>query len=191
MITMEFDEMKKIWDSQNNEPLYVINEKALHGRILSKKKTGDRITNFTEILSIVVNGGGGISILTVNIFNKHPSLALYALAAWMILTALFVCLGRIRRLDGTLRFDRTMQGDLDHAISIAAYQVRISHLMRWNILPIGMLLLVGVWERGKSVWIAIGLLIFMVVINHLSRWEHNIYKRRKRELEILQGKLTS
>src|SRR4051812_47574418 len=44
MITMEFDEMKKIWDSQNNEPLYAINEKALYNRILSKKKQAHHIT---------------------------------------------------------------------------------------------------------------------------------------------------
>ena len=34
---MEFDELKKIWDSQNNEVLYAINEKALHDRIRTKK----------------------------------------------------------------------------------------------------------------------------------------------------------
>ncbi len=39
MITMEFDEMKKIWDAQNNQPLYVIDEKALHNRIQSKMNT--------------------------------------------------------------------------------------------------------------------------------------------------------
>lgn len=27
---MEFEDMKKIWDSQNNEPLYAINETALY-----------------------------------------------------------------------------------------------------------------------------------------------------------------
>src|SRR4051812_1101237 len=36
MRTMEFDEMKKIWDAQNNQPLYVIDEKGLHNRIQSK-----------------------------------------------------------------------------------------------------------------------------------------------------------
>ena len=35
---MEFDELKQVWDSQNNELLYAINEQALHNRILSKKK---------------------------------------------------------------------------------------------------------------------------------------------------------
>jgi hypothetical protein len=186
---MEFEEMKKIWDSQNNEPLYVINEKALHSRILSKKKTAYRITNFTEILVIVVYIVGGLWIVRINFMSLKPSVSLYTLAAWMILTSLIVWIGRIRRLRGDLQFNRTMQGDLLHAISVAGYQVRFSQLMRWNILPIGILLLLGIWERGKSIWIAIGVLIFFVMVNYASGWEHNSYKRRKRELEILQSKL--
>ena len=33
---MEFDELKRIWDSQNEEPLYALNEAALH-RIIQRK----------------------------------------------------------------------------------------------------------------------------------------------------------
>ena len=60
---MEFEEMKKIWDSQNNEPLYAINEKALHNHIMSKKKTGYHITNTSELLLIIVNACAGLFIL--------------------------------------------------------------------------------------------------------------------------------
>ena len=37
MTIMEFEDLQKIWDTQNNKPMYVINEEALHRRILSKK----------------------------------------------------------------------------------------------------------------------------------------------------------
>ena len=33
------------------------------------------------------------------------------------------------------------------------------------------------------------ILIFFVLTGYASGWEHRIYKARKRELEILQGKL--
>ena len=33
---MEFEEMKRIWDSQNEEPLYAINEATLYRRIQEK-----------------------------------------------------------------------------------------------------------------------------------------------------------
>jgi hypothetical protein len=191
MITMEFDEMKKIWDTQNNEPLYAINEKALHNRILSKKRKTNRITNITELLTIIVNLVSGISIIGLNFFNEKPSMSLYVLSVWMILTAVFFFLGRIRRTQRDLHFDRTVRGDLDYSISVATYQVRISQLMRWNILPTGIILLVSVWERGKSIWIAVGLFIFLVLTSYASGWEHRIYKGRKRELEILRNKLES
>ena len=67
---MEFDEMKKIWDSQNNEPLYGINEKALHNRILSKKKQAHHITNISELLAIIVIWCAGCFILGMNFLNK-------------------------------------------------------------------------------------------------------------------------
>lgn len=186
---MEFEELQQIWDSQNNKPLYAIDEKALHNRILSKKNKARHITNISELLSIMVNIGAGCFILGVNFFKPGGNLFMYFLSAWMLSTALYLLVSRIRRIKGDHRFDRSMRGDLNHAISMATYQVRLSQLMRWNILPIGILILLGVWEGGKSLWIALGIVIFFVLTNYAAGWEHNIYKARKRELEILQNKL--
>jgi hypothetical protein len=72
---------------------------------------------------------------------------------------------------------------------VATYQVRFSQLMRWNILPIGIFSLLGVWESGKSVWQTVGILIIFVLGHYAAGWELSIYKARKRELEILQNKL--
>ena len=186
---MEFDEMKKIWDSQNNEPFYGINEKALHNRILSKKKQAHHITNTSELLSIIVNTGVGCFILGMNFLRQSGSIFMYFLSAWMFGIASYLLVSRIRRIKGDYRFDRSMRGDLNHAISMATYQVRLSQLMRWNVLPMGILILLGVWEGGKSVWVAVSILIFFVLTNYAAGWEHSIYKARKRELEILQSKL--
>jgi len=54
MIIMEFEELRKIWDAQNNRPLYAINEKAMYNLILSKKKQAHHITNISELLIIIV-----------------------------------------------------------------------------------------------------------------------------------------
>jgi len=63
-----------------------------------------------------------------------------------------------------------MSGDLDHAISIATYQVRISQIMRWNVLPIGALTLLGLWEGGKPLWIALLVLLFFSLTYFASGW---------------------
>ncbi len=107
---MEFEEMKKIWDSQNNEPLYGINEKALHNRILSKKKQAYHITNISELLSIVAYAVTGCFILGMNLHKQSGNVFMYILSAWMLGSALYLLVSRIRRINGDHRFDRSMRG---------------------------------------------------------------------------------
>lgn len=185
---MEFEELQKIWDAQNNQPLYAINEKALHNRILSKKKQGLHITNTSELLSIIVNAGVGCFIFGVNYFKHSGNIFMYTLSAWMFICALYLLVSRLRRKKANQKFDRSISGDLDHAISLAAYQVRLSQMLRWNILPIGILIVLGVWDNGKF-WFAVGMVMFFLLTAYATRWEHNIYRRKKRELEILKSKL--
>ena len=188
---MEFEELRKIWDAQDNQPLYAINEKAMYNLILSKKKQAHHITNISELLLIFVNLGSGILILALNLFKQSGNISLYILSAWMLGSALYTLVHRIRRIKGDQQFDRSMSGDLSHAISMASYQVRISQIMRWNILPVAVLTLLGLWEGGKPIWIALIVLLFFALTYYAGGWEHNIYKRKKRELEILQKKLGS
>ena len=186
---MEFNEMKKIWDSQDNEPLYAINENALHNRILSKKKTGYHITNTSELLLIIVNVGAGILILSLNFSKQDLDIYRYLLAAWMLLSALYMLVSRVRRINSSNQFDRSILGDLSHAISLATYQVRLSQVGRWNILPIGVICFLWLWDSGKPIWVIVSISIFFAFAAFATRWEHSIYKNRKRELEILQKKL--
>lgn len=186
---MEFDEMKKIWDSQNQVVLYAIDEKALHNRIAVKRRQALHITNVTELMLILVNGGVGAFIVVTNHLRQSINISLYLLAALLFGSAFYVLVNRINRVKGDNRFDRSMRGDLDHALSVATYQVRISQIMRWNFIPIGILVTLGIVEGGRSIWIAFGMLAFFMLTHYLSRWEHNFYKRKKRELEELQKRL--
>jgi hypothetical protein len=188
---MEFDELKQVWDSQNNELLYAINEQALHNRILSKKKQAYHITNVSELLMIIVNMGAGYFIFQMNLTGHKGNIFMYLLAAWMLGVAWYLLFSRIQRLKKDKQFDRSMHGDLNYAISVATYQVRLSLLGRWSILPIALFTLAGLWQSGKSVWIVLALLTFFVLVNYGARWEHGIYKTGKRELEILKEKLES
>ncbi|GAB4035710.1 hypothetical protein [Spirosoma jeollabukense] len=186
---MEFDELQKIWDSQTHESRWVINETALHKRILVKKEKVSHIANFSELLLVAVNMGAGSLVLGLNYFNPPTNLSLYLMSAWMLGTALYVLVSRIRRLKSGDTFDRSLLGELNHAISMATYQVRLSQLMRWNIVPIGLLSLLGFWESGKSVWLSLCLLIFFGITYFASGWEHRLYSVKKRELEALKVKL--
>lgn len=186
---MEFEELQKIWDEQNSKPLYAINEEALHNRILSKKRQGLHITNASELLSISVNGISGCFVFGFYFFKHNHNLFMYVLSAWMLYTAFYVLVSRIRRIKAANRFDRSMAGDLDQAISIASYQVRFSQIMRWNVLPLGLLCILGIMDGEKSLWLAGGMIVFFCLTHYVGRWEHNIYKHKKKELELLRNKL--
>ena len=185
----EFDELQKIWDTQNNKPMYTINDQALQSRILSKTNQALHKTNLSELLIIIVNIGAGAIILGLHFSLKSGEIFMYVVAAWMFATALYILVSRLRRLKDSRRFDRTMHGQLAHGISTAAYQVRLSQLMRWNILPIAALVLLTLWETGKPLW-TIGLILTIFAIGWCtSVWEHGYYKTKRRELEGLQKKL--
>jgi len=192
MITMEFEEMKKIWDSQNKQTVYAINEDALYNRILTKKRQANSITNFSELLIIIVNLAVGFFVTVISLAEKGSHfIYLYILSLWMFGTALYSIISRVRRIRGERQFDRTMLGDLHLAIYTATYQVRLSQIMRWNFLPVGGLTVLGVWGGGKPLWITGVMLLVFTLAYYASGWEHSIYESRKRELEILRGKLSS
>ncbi|AXY73855.1 hypothetical protein D3H65_07615 [Paraflavitalea soli] len=188
---MEFDELQKIWDTQNQQSLYVINEQALHHRIQAKMRQGYHITNISEWLTIMVNLGAGSLILILFGIKNSGNISMYLLAAWMLATALFAMMNRIRRIKGNRRFDRSLQGDLQYAISLTTYQVHLSQILRWNVLPVGVLTILGLWESGKPWWIAGCVLLFFALTWYASRWEHSFYRNRKHSLETLQSKLSA
>ncbi|MVM41094.1 hypothetical protein GO730_30930 [Spirosoma sp. HMF3257] len=187
---MEFDELQKIWDSQTKEPLWAINENALYNHILAKKKQASHIANFSELLILIVYTGVGSLMIGLNVVKSTAgNLWLYLMAAWMLGTVFYVLTHRIRRLQGGNTFGRSLLGELDYAVLMATYQVRLSQLMRWNIVPVGILSLLGVWKVGQSIWLVLGLVLFFALSYFAGGWEHGIYTAKKRELEALRKKL--
>jgi len=63
--------------------------------------------------------------------------------------------------------------------------------MRWNILPMGAFVVLGLWVGSKPVWMVVMILIFFGLAYYTSGWEHRIYISRRRELELLKNKLES
>jgi hypothetical protein len=185
---MEFDEMKKIWDAQNNAPIFVLDEQALHNRVIAKKAQAKHITRFTEIFAILANIAGGAAV-AFTWSGEKTGTWMKVMAGWMFATAFYVIINRIRRLRSGHSFDRSIAGDLDQAIATATYQVRFSNVMRWNSFPIVVLMIGWFWESGLSYWFMGGLIVFFSVMFYAGGFEHRFYERRKHELEILRGKL--
>jgi len=186
---MEFEDLQKIWDSQSNQYLYTINETAMYNYIASKKKKTFLIANTSELFLIAVNLFTGTALVFMSISNWKLMFFPILTAAWMYITATYVLIHRIGRRKSDRLFDKSIFGNLTHAISTATYQVRLSMLMRWNIIPIAILSCWGVWNKKHSVWITGLILLVFVIAYFASNWEHGIHQKRKRDLEALQDTL--
>ncbi len=186
---MEFKEMQEIWRTQNSRPLYSINDIALKKYVESKKLRSLKITRMSELLLIITYFVSAAIIFVINFTYRKGNIFMYVLVAWLLLTAINLLADRIRRIRGNHDFQRSLRGDLQHAIAVAKYQFRLSLISRWNILPVALLILLATWTSGKSSWVygfifGIGMLAFFA-----GNREHDFYKRRRNELEDLQRKL--
>jgi hypothetical protein len=186
---MEFDEIKEIWDAQNSRPLYVLDEKALHNRIQAKKKGILHIADSSEWSLMTINLAAGSLLLVLNPLRPGANLFMYVETIWMFATVVFIVASRIRRIKASRQFDRSIHGDLDHAISLAGYQIRLSQIVRWNLLPMGAIMILSGWEAGKFVKVGAVILVSYVLAFYVGSRELRVNGRRKQELQILKEKL--
>ena len=190
-MTTEFDDLKKIWDAQNNQPLYVLDEKAIYNRIQSKMTTILHLANVSDWVLIMINLGVGAVLLNVNSATPAAKLFLHLEAAWMFVTGVYFIVRYIRRVKFGRRFDRSIHGDLDHAIFLTSYQMRIAQIVRWNLIPAGVLMIFSGWEAGKLLQVGAIILISNTLAFYVCTKGYGTSKRRKQELEVLKGKLES
>lgn len=187
---MEFDEMKKIWDSQNSEHLYVINEDALHNRIRTKKKRSQRLVETVEIVLLISTIVAGSMVLLANIVRGEHIIFKYVSASVFYLVAVYLWMKRSDRRKGEGRFENTMMGDLEHALSNSNHQVMISATFLYKVFPfVSIGSLIAEWVRSGFTWMIPAIVAFFVVGYFASRWEHRCYVSKLRELESLKAML--
>ena len=122
---MEFDEMKLIWDSQNNEPMFAINQEALHNRIQDKGRSVASSLNKFDWLMIGMNLLVGI-VLLVDTFREGGAGFEYVLPALYLLFFAYSIYRRYAHKQEVRQFAPTVLGDLDKALW------RVNYLMRQN-----------------------------------------------------------
>lgn len=188
---MEFDEMQRIWDAQNNQSLYVIDEKALHKRVQSKMNSILHLTSISEWLLILINLGTGAILLGPNFSKPGRNIFLCLEAVWMFGIVVYLVISRIRRIRASRQFNRSIRGDLDHTISLASYQMHISQIVRWNFLPLGAVMILSGWESGHLIKISALILVSYSVAFYVASKGYRANKRKRRALQVLKEKLES
>jgi hypothetical protein len=184
---MEFEEIRKIWDTQNSKPLYVMNDAVLYRQVVDRQRKTRHITQVSELLLIIVNVGAATFILGTTL-RGAMNISLMVLAVWLGLCGAWVLSARLRRLRGAHNFDRSLHGEMNHALSIANHQIRLARMGRWNALPVGALTLLALWESGKGGWWLAALVLLFTIAYVAAGWETNIYIERRNELEAFSKK---
>ena len=153
---MEFEEMRLVWDSQKNEPLYAVNRAGLHAMLIRKSRAVRRAVFWQDLREISMGICACALLVTFAglLMNGEP----HRLAEWFNikvhstvadLLALFLAgvlwfeysiyrlIGRKRQEFRERQFNTSLGGDLEREISRADYQIRTTRtVFWWGLLPI-------------------------------------------------------
>lgn len=124
---MEFDEMRKIWDEQKGETMYAINEAALHKIVTKKKNAASKRISRVEIFLSIINGLAGTFLLIRSLM--YPHVLGFINAGVIIATIPFIQYFRWKRRKAENTFDRSIMGELDHAIANTNSIIKFHYLM--------------------------------------------------------------
>lgn len=139
------------------------------------------------ILANMVAGG---MIISMNFIKHRGDLYTNLLGMAMVGAAIYVYLRRLHRLRNESRFDRTMLGDLEHAISNATYRARLSYTMLMYFVVVTLLIILSAIHEEKSLAQILLLTAFCVIAWFLGRWEHRSWHlANKKRLEAMREKL--
>jgi len=215
---MEFSEIKMIWDSQNQEPLYAMNENALHSIVQRRNQETNRCLARCFALEI------GVGLLCVVVMFVYAGVLVSGNQQWVIKPwgntvtptgwdllgllvagaiwayyAAYMYRSRKQQQKRVELFDSSLRGDLDRALSQTDFQIKMTQdIVWWGLVPVwvaGTLWLVVLFHlKGAPAWvyvlmIAVALGALVVVVSGKQRAITNWYEPRRRELESLRSKL--
>ena len=187
---MEFEDMQVIWNSQNQERLFAIDEEALYAYIKRKGRSTNHLLQNFEAIMILGNLFVGILLVTEG-FRDHDQLYKYILPIMFLLFSAVALIRRFWRHQEEVHFEQTMVGELDKAIWRINYLIRQGRsMMLWYALPVILALSILMVLDSKPIWAWFFLLILGLLAYFAGRWEINkCYVPKKRRLESLREKL--
>lgn len=189
---MELEEMQVIWNSDSQEKMYAINEKALYSYIKSKSNSVTHSLSFVEWLMILINLGVGIFLLADARGENAPAYEYVLPIMYLVYSVYSIYRKLARRQEENRQFEATIVGEVDRTLWRMNYLIKQSQgMIVWYLLPIGLVAAVTFYlESSNPLWPLIILLVVAPTAYLVSRWEVNkFYLPKKRELEALRAKL--
>lgn len=188
---MDFEELQVIWDNQNHEKMYAINENALNNYIKKKTKSIGGILNLFEFILIGVNLFVGIW-LTIESLDNNPLSNQFILAIFYLAFAVYGLIRRFLRRNEERPFAPSVVGELDKAIWRIDYLMQRSrNTIVWYLLPLVLIFAIMAVFDNRLIWVTGMLLVVTIATYFTDRWEFNkFHLPNKRNLESLREKLT-
>ena len=189
MNMIDFEDIQKVWDKQKGVTMFTIDEASLHSGITRKKNAAQRKISRNEITVSLINGIVSIVFLTAALQGQHNWAFLSG--GLMAATVIYIQYFRRKRKQAENMFDRTMLGELDHAISNAKSIIRFNYFMIIGLLMPLSVIYISKMIAESATWekwiITIGMFLFALF---LSNWEQKSCNMpRKEQLLILKKKL--
>lgn len=186
---MEFKEIQKIWNEQKGETMYVINETALHRSVTYKKNAASRKINYEEISMSLINGIVAIFLFILALGGKHDWAFITSglLAATVVYTQYF----RWKRKKAENKFDRSMLGELDHAISNTNFTIRFYYfIIIGYLIPLSVINISKMTVEGADLekWL-ITTIVLLLCILLMRRLQKRLRIYRKKHLLALKKML--
>jgi hypothetical protein len=210
---MDFDELKVIWDTQEEQPLYAIDEVVLN-RVLSKKRRKLARLIFWQELQTYVAAAFSVGVIVLIIcldyfgvswktghqveLSRWDALALIVSAALWLRFACHIFNGRQKQKRLERKSAPTLLDRIDSDISQVEFQIRVREQILWHYLSVyagvWLFLLVIIHITGQSVWLMAPLIAMCVVALVIeTRAQRRMVDREmhpwKRELHALRAKL--
>lgn len=189
---MAFEELQTIWDSQNDDDLYIIDEEALYAQIQQKSKSVNHKLNVYERLMFLLNLSVGF-VLFVDAIRDNARPYEYVLPAMYIIYSLGILILRRMRQEEEQQFELTILGELNKAIWQIDHLIKRGRsMMLWYTLPLMFVLIMTLLLNSKPLW-ALGMLLIVVPLSYFGgRWEINKwYLPKKVELALLREQLSN
>ncbi|MEO2017780.1 MAG: hypothetical protein ABGZ53_25785 [Fuerstiella sp.] len=189
---MEFEDLQKVWDAQNERHIYAIDEKILHKRVIKSQSEIMLMVNIVEWSMFISMLTLSLMVLQDGIFNDE----LYQVPEAIILLVAtgYIYRARRDRLRNEPQSDFSLLGNLNQALQAIGHHAKQQrNFIWWYVTPMistTVIHMVYTFD-GKPIWLwplAIGMFIVFNWI--VQRTLNNRILPSKDDLESLRNMLT-
>lgn len=187
---MNFESMRVVWDSQNQQRLFAFDHPALEAEIRQRARHIQQRTFWYDV-SLVLGTLGGSMVLFGNVVFDDEWHDL-PLAAILLALFVYVAMGIWHRRQNEAPIEPNLCSDMDRSISQLDYRIRRQRsFLWWYLVPfaLGIAVVLPVHLRGTPPW-SWALCVVVFVLMYLSnRAEVKKLEPHKSSLEALKAKL--